>query len=49
LADFAACIQHGAPGVIGDADALASVVVVDCAYQSAAAERWIAVPGESSG
>lgn len=49
LADFAACIRHGASGVIGDADALASVVVVDCAYQSAAEERWIAVPGESTG
>ena len=49
LGDFAACIQHGAPGVIGDADALASVVVVDCAYQSAAEERWIAVPGDHAG
>lgn len=49
LADFAACILHGAKGVIGDADALASVVVVDCAYQSAAEERWIVVPGEAAG
>jgi predicted dehydrogenase len=44
LTDFAACLRDGAPGVIGDADAMASVVVVDCAYKSAAEERWIAVP-----
>jgi hypothetical protein len=29
--------------VIGDDDALASVVVIDCAYRSAAEARWIDV------
>lgn len=48
LADFAACVRDGAPGVIGDADAMASVVVVDCAYKSAAEERWIAVPADGT-
>lgn len=49
LADFAGCIAEGRPGIIGDADALASVVVVDCAYKSAAEERWIAVPADRDG
>ena len=30
----------------GDDDALASVVVVDCAYRAAAEERWIPVPDD---
>lgn len=43
LRDFAAAAAGAAP-VIGDADALASVVVVDCAYRSAREARWIDVP-----
>lgn len=43
LVDFAAAVA-GAPGVIGDDDALASVVVVDAAYRSAREARWIDVP-----
>ncbi|MFY9342479.1 MAG: Gfo/Idh/MocA family oxidoreductase [Planctomycetota bacterium] len=48
LADFAAAVRSGRAPAIGDADALASVVVVDCAYRSAAEERWIAVPGDAT-
>lgn len=44
LGNFAACVQGREEPVIGDADALASVVVIDCAYRSAAAARWIEVP-----
>jgi len=44
LQDFAACVRGERRPVIADDDALASVVVVDCAYRSAAAERWVAVP-----
>jgi len=44
LLDFAACVRGERRPVIDDDDALASVVVVDCAYRSAASERWIAVP-----
>jgi predicted dehydrogenase len=44
LQDFVAAIADGARPVIGDADAMASVVVVDCAYRSAEASRWIDVP-----
>lgn len=47
LADFVAAAADGAQPVIGDADALASVAVVDCAYRSAAESRWIDVPEES--
>lgn len=43
LRDFADAIGGRSP-VIGDADALASVVVVDCAYRSARESRWIDVP-----
>ena len=43
LADFAAAIAGGSP-VIDDADAMASVVVVDCAYRSERESRWIDVP-----
>ena len=43
LQDFAAAIAGGEP-VIGDADAMASVVVIDCAYRSAREARWIDVP-----
>lgn len=43
LADFAATIAGGSP-VIDDADARASVVVVDCAYRSERESRWIDVP-----
>lgn len=44
LQNFAACVRGTAAPVIDDADALASVVVVDCAYRAAAEERWVAVP-----
>ena len=44
LANFAGSITGRETAVIDDADALASVVVVDCAYRAAAEERWIAVP-----
>jgi predicted dehydrogenase len=44
LANFAACVRGAEPPTIGDADALASVVVIDCAYRSATEERWLAVP-----
>lgn len=43
LADFAYAIDGGTP-VIGDADALASVAVIDTAYRSAREERWLPVP-----
>lgn len=43
LRDFAEAIAGRSP-VIGDADALASVVVVDCAYRSERESRWIDVP-----
>lgn len=46
LANFAGCIAGREPAVIADADALASVVVVDCAYRAAADERWVAVPAD---
>ncbi len=48
LANFGGCIAGREKAVIGDADALASVVVVDCAYRAAADERWIAVPDDPS-
>lgn len=44
LQDFAALAAGGQHPVIGDDDALASVAVIDCAYRSAAAERWLDVP-----
>jgi predicted dehydrogenase len=44
LADFAAGVTSDRAPVIDDADALASVVVVDCAYRAAAERRWIVVP-----
>lgn len=40
---FASCRAERAP-VIGDTDARASVVVIDCAYQAAREERWIPIP-----
>lgn len=43
LVDFVASVRGEKEPVIGEADALASVVVVDCAYRSAAASRWIDV------
>jgi predicted dehydrogenase len=49
LRNFAGAVRGEDLPVIGDADALASVVVVDCAYRSAAEERWIAVPFEPVG
>ena len=47
LADFAYAIDGGTP-VIGDADALASVAVIDTAYRSAQEERWLPVPAAVS-
>ena len=47
LANFAAVVAGREAPVIGEADALASVVVVDAAYRSQREERWLAV--ESSG
>ena len=44
LANFAAAVRGDERPVIGDADALASVVVIDCAYRSAREARWIEVP-----
>jgi predicted dehydrogenase len=44
LRNFTGAIRGTETPVIGDADALASVVVVDCAYASAREERWLAVP-----
>ncbi len=44
LTNFLASIRGTQPPVIDDADARASVVVIDCAYRAAAEERWIAVP-----
>ena len=46
LQDFADTIVTGKCPVIGDADAMASVVVVDCAYRAAREQRWIAVQNE---
>ncbi len=46
LRNFAAVVRGSARPVIDDADALASVVVIDCAYRAAAEERWVAVPPE---
>ena len=47
LQDFAAALSPAHTPVIGDADAMASVVVVDGAYRSAAEARWISVPGDA--
>ena len=44
LQNFVACIRDHAAPVIDDTDALASVAVIDCAYQAAQQERWIAIP-----
>ncbi|MFT4512734.1 MAG: putative dehydrogenase [Planctomycetota bacterium] len=44
LENFVACVTGDAAAVIGDTDAMASVVVIDCAYQSAQQERWVTIP-----
>tara|TARA_R110002072_G_scaffold228234_14_gene385487 strand:- start:33342 stop:34331 length:990 start_codon:yes stop_codon:yes gene_type:complete len=44
LENFVACVQGDGEPVIGDTDAMASVVVIDCAYQSAQQERWVSIP-----
>jgi predicted dehydrogenase len=44
LANFAASIRGQETAVIGDEDAMASVVAVACAYRAAAEERWVAIP-----
>lgn len=40
---FASCRGEAAP-IIEDTDALASVVVIDCAYRAAEQERWVTIP-----
>lgn len=47
LANFAGAVRGDERAVIDDADAMASVVVVDCAYRSAREERWVQVPAEA--
>lgn len=44
LRNFAASLDGRESPVIDDDDALASVVLVECAYRSAREERWITVP-----
>ncbi|MFT4842386.1 MAG: putative dehydrogenase [Planctomycetota bacterium] len=44
LENFVLCISGDTAAVIGDTDAMASVVVIDCAYQSAQQERWVTIP-----
>jgi predicted dehydrogenase len=46
LRNFAGCVRGTERPVTGDADALASVVVVDCAYRAAAEDRWVDVPSD---
>jgi len=48
IANFVANIQGEAPPVIDDTDALASVVVIDCAYRAASEERWITIPSAAN-
>ena len=43
LTDFGAVVQGRESGLIGDDDALASVTVIDRAYQSQKEERWVAI------
>lgn len=44
LENFVLCVRGDTAAVIGDTDAMASVVVIDCAYQSAQQERWVTIP-----
>ena len=44
LRNFAGVVRGSEAAVTGDDDALASVVVVDCAYRAAAEDRWGDVP-----
>ena len=44
IENFVAAITTEAAAVINDTDAIASVMVIDCAYQSAQQERWITIP-----
>jgi len=44
LVNFARVVRGEAAPVIDDGDALASVVVIDCAYRAAAEERWVTIP-----
>lgn len=48
LQNFAGVVRGDEAPVIGDADALASVVVIDTAYRSAAEQRWLPVPGAAT-
>ncbi|MCA8948967.1 MAG: Gfo/Idh/MocA family oxidoreductase [Planctomycetes bacterium] len=43
LDDFAAVVRGERAGIIGDDDALASVTVIERAYESQRAERWLAI------
>lgn len=49
LENFVASVHGEASPVINDTDALASVVVIDCAYRAAAEERWITIPATQHG
>lgn len=49
LENFVAGVQGNATPVIDDTDALASVVVIDCAYRAAKEERWITIPAAQQG
>jgi len=44
LENFVAVVRGMSAPVIDDTDALASVVVIDCAYRAASEDRWIAIP-----
>lgn len=44
LENFCAVVRGDAEPVIDDTDALASVVVIDCAYRAAHEERWVTIP-----
>ena len=44
LENFVACITTDTAPVIDDTDAIASVIVIDSAYQSAREERWVTIP-----
>jgi predicted dehydrogenase len=46
LANFAGAIAGREVPIIGAADALASVAVIDCAYRSQREERWLSVDPE---
>lgn len=47
LGDFATVARTGAPGNIDDDDALASVAVIERAYESQREERWLPIEGDA--